>query len=83
MLTFPHIHSLVRKMSDLHAAKRLTVLLDDATALLFDHYCRRNGLKKSTFAAHLIREHLERSNFSLQMDLLEQPTNPNEVSLIR
>lgn len=39
---------------------RLTVLLDDDVEARFTAYCAERGFKKSTLAARLIREHLDR-----------------------
>ena len=39
---------------------RLTVLLDDDVEARFTAYCVERGFKKSTLAARLIREHLDR-----------------------
>jgi hypothetical protein len=38
---------------------RVNVLLSEDQAARFEAYCRRNGYKKSTLIARLIREHLE------------------------
>tara|TARA_Y100001934_G_C11860173_1_gene543791 strand:+ start:116 stop:274 length:159 start_codon:yes stop_codon:yes gene_type:complete len=38
----------------------------------FDQYCREYGFKKSTLAARLIREHLEREGYSTQPQLFRQ-----------
>ncbi|WP_187294005.1 hypothetical protein [Sphingomonas sp. MM-1] len=39
---------------------RLTVLLDDDVEARFTAFCQERGFKKSTLAARLIREHLDR-----------------------
>ena len=39
---------------------RVTVLLDDEVDARFTDFCQRQGFKKSTLAARLIREHLAR-----------------------
>ena len=39
---------------------RMTVLLDEEVDARFTAFCQDRGFKKSTLAARLIREHLER-----------------------
>ena len=54
---------------------RVTVILGDHDAEVFDAYCNKNGFKKSTLINRLIREHIENSGFHLQKELFEkQPT---------
>jgi hypothetical protein len=45
---------------------KISVLLTDAEDERFDAYCREKGFKKSTLAARLIREHLDREGFAAQ-----------------
>lgn len=40
--------------------KKVSVLLKEGDYDRFEGYCRRQGFKKSTLAARLIRDHLER-----------------------
>jgi hypothetical protein len=49
--------------------KKVTVLLDEQEFMRFDIYCEERGFKKSTLAARLIREHLDREAFSPQKQL--------------
>ncbi|AOK45942.1 hypothetical protein WT60_03085 [Burkholderia sp. MSMB617WGS] len=49
--------------------KKVTVLLDEQEFLRFDSYCEERGFKKSTLAARLIREHLDREAFHPQQQL--------------
>lgn len=46
------------------SATRVQVLMSDQDAGRFDAYCAAMGFKKSTLIARLIREHLDRENFS-------------------
>jgi hypothetical protein len=48
---------------------RVTVILNDDDAQVFDAYCEKNGFKKSTLINRLIREHIENSGFRLQKSL--------------
>jgi len=41
---------------------RIQVLLARTEAERFEAYCRRQGFKKSTLIARLVREHLERED---------------------
>jgi hypothetical protein len=41
---------------------RIQVLLPKTQAERFDAYCRRQGFKKSTLIARLVREHLEKED---------------------
>ena len=52
-------------------AARIQVLLGDGDAQRFQAYCRQKGHKKSTLVARLIREHLEREQFTYQPPLFE------------
>jgi hypothetical protein len=45
---------------------KVSVLLDEDLYRIFEEYCRRNGFKKSTLAARLIREHLSAVGFTVQ-----------------
>lgn len=38
----------------------------------FNAYCKAKGFKKSTLIVRLIREHLDRENFSSQPDLFRR-----------
>jgi hypothetical protein len=48
---------------------KLSLLLDPPLAEIFDSYCRERGLKKSTFIAKLVRDHLQSEGYSFQPDL--------------
>ena len=48
---------------------RVTVILSDDDARVFEAYCEQNGFKKSTLINRLIKEHIENSGFVLQPDL--------------
>lgn len=50
---------------------KISVLLPKDEAERFDEYCRQEGYKKSTLVARLIREHLDKHAFHLQMDFLK------------
>lgn len=56
---------------------KISVLLSEDEAEKFDEYCRREGYKKSTLIARLIREHLDKSSFHMQMDLLKDKGREN------
>jgi hypothetical protein len=49
--------------------QKISVLLTDAEEERFDAYCREKGFKKSTLAARLIREHLDREGYAVQRAL--------------
>ena len=49
--------------------KKVTVLLDVQEFQRFESYCEERGFKKSTLAARLIREHLDREVFNPQQQL--------------
>jgi hypothetical protein len=49
--------------------RKVTVLLDAGEYERFEGYCIDQGHKKSTLAARLIREHLDRQAFSFQRPL--------------
>lgn len=55
---------------------KISVLLTDAEDERFDAYCREKGFKKSTLAARLIREHLDREGFAAQRSLSLGSGNP-------
>lgn len=55
---------------------KISVLLTDAEDERFDAYCREKGFKKSTLAARLIREHLDREGFAAQRLLSLGSGNP-------
>lgn len=57
---------------------KISVLLPIDEAEKFDEYCRHEGYKKSTLIARLIREHLDKSSFHMQMDLLKDEGRANE-----
>ena len=49
---------------------RIQVLLPKTEAERFDAYCRRQGFKKSTLIARLVREHLEKEDGNEQAEKL-------------
>ena len=49
--------------------KKVTVLIDEQEFRRFESYCQERGFKKSTLAARLIREHLDREAFNTQQQL--------------
>lgn len=64
-----------RKLSMEDKLRKVTVLLDEREFLRFESYCDEKGFKKSTLAARLIREHLNREAFNPQRQLpLLSPT---------
>jgi len=56
--------------------RKITVLLPDDRFDSFEVYCRKNGFKKSTLIARLIREHLEGVNRQEQPDLFLESVVP-------
>lgn len=48
---------------------KLSVLLTQEEASRFESYCEERGYKKSTLIARLIREHLDRERFTIQIDM--------------
>ena len=48
---------------------KLSVLLTQEEAGRFESYCEERGYKKSTLIARLIREHLDRERFAIQIDM--------------
>lgn len=48
---------------------KISVLLAPDEATRFDAYCEERGHKKSTLIARLIREHLDREGFTVQVEL--------------
>jgi len=48
---------------------KITVLLDPAGFDRLSAYCDRQGFKKSTLIARLIREHLDSEDFHVQAEL--------------
>ena len=56
--------------------RKVSVLLDEVEYGRFEAYCKRQGFKKSTLAARLIRDHLEREIVA------EQPLGSYAVSTL-
>jgi hypothetical protein len=57
---------------------KISVLLPEADDARFCAYCRKSGHKKSTFIAHLIKEHLDKERIGtdglpLQMSSAPRP----------
>ncbi len=48
---------------------KISVLLTDDENARLARYCRETGYKKSSLAARLIREHLNREGFQVQSEL--------------
>ena len=48
---------------------RITVLMNDDEPEIFDAYCHERGYKKSTLINRLIREHLDKTGFTMQKQL--------------
>jgi hypothetical protein len=55
---------------------KISVLLPERENARFCDYCRTKGYKKSTFIAHLIKEHLDRESFSTEAHRGRVPTQP-------
>lgn len=54
---------------------RVTVILSDEDAEVFEAYCEQQGYKKSTLINRLIREHIENSGYKHQRELFDgKPT---------
>jgi hypothetical protein len=51
------------------APAKISVLLTPEESVRFDAYCEQRGHKKSTLIARLIREHLNREQFTVQAEL--------------
>lgn len=49
---------------------RLQVILSEGEQQRFDAYCKATGHKKSTLAARLIRDHLDKAGFAYQPPLI-------------
>lgn len=56
--------------------RKLTVLLSDDEFVLLEKYCKERGHKKSTLAARLIRDHLEREGVTYQRQLFVSNEKP-------
>lgn len=56
---------------------KISVLLPKQEAERFEGYCRQEGYKKSTLVARLIREHLDKHAFHMQMDFLKSGDRDN------
>jgi metal-responsive CopG/Arc/MetJ family transcriptional regulator len=51
---------------------KISVLLSNEDAERFEEYCQQEGYKKSTLVAKLIREHLDKQAFHVQIDFLKR-----------
>lgn len=51
--------------------RKVTVLLSEDEFVLLEKFCRERGHKKSTLAARLIRDHLEREGVTSQRELFD------------
>jgi hypothetical protein len=59
------------KSQSLGEKTKISVLLPEEDFLVFDEYCEKQGFKKSTLIARLIREHLHREGFQTQRELFQ------------
>lgn len=50
---------------------KVSVLLPQHEAQRFDAFCKERGHKKSTLIVRLIREHLNREQYSVQANLFD------------
>jgi len=60
------------------AVVKISVLLEAKEAERFDAYCRQKGFKKSSLAARLIRDHLDREQFHSQGNLFGRTSPPSK-----
>jgi hypothetical protein len=51
---------------------KVTMLLSENEFERFDSYCKDRGYKKSSLMARLVREHMDREGYQVQM-MLELP----------
>lgn len=58
---------------------RVTVILNDEDAEVFEAYCEQQGHKKSTLINRLIREHIENSGFEHQRKLFDRKPSEGEI----
>ena len=49
--------------------KKITVLLDEPDFHRFEAFCTERGHKKSTLIVRLVREHLDKEEFTMQQEL--------------
>lgn len=59
---------------------KISVLLPDREDTRFCAYCRNKGHKKSTFIAHLIKEHLDREKIGVQGLPVRRPSASRRYS---
>ena len=57
---------------------RVTVILSDEDAEVFEAYCEQQGYKKSTLINRLIREHIENEGFKHQRKLFDSKPSERE-----
>lgn len=64
---------------------KISVLLPDREDARFCAYCRSRGHKKSTFIAHLIKQHLDKERFGEKAGPARRPSRhrPNRGVLHR
>ncbi len=62
---------------------KMSVILTDTEEERFDAYCQEKGYKKSTLAARLIREHLDREGYAAQRSLSLEGSADKRVSRAR
>lgn len=58
---------------------RVTVILSDEDAEVFEAYCEQKGHKKSTLINRLIREHIENSGYKHQRGLFNDKASEGET----
>jgi macrodomain Ter protein organizer (MatP/YcbG family) len=58
--------------------RKISVLLQDDDAERFDAYCREQGFKKSTLISRLIREHMDKEKYAMQLTLLKTTKQSSE-----
>ena len=58
---------------------RVTVILSDEDAEVFEAYCEQNGYKKSTLINRLIREHIRNSGYRHQRGLFHDKASGEEA----
>ncbi len=75
-------HSVARRSTLVRGSKpmagesrKISVILDRDEAERFDAYCKEKGFKKSSLAARLIREHLDREGYRAQGNLFQKRQN--------
>ena len=60
---------------------KVTVLLSEDEFTRLDSYCKARGYKKSSLIARLVREHMDREGYQVQMALPIQVSHSREKGL--